>query len=62
LPSIFLGDQITSYGGNLKYTVRYVPSPGGQSSKNNAADVELISVSAYSRALICTFAVEDIIR
>lgn len=45
LPSIFLGDQITSYGGNLKYTVRYVPSPGGQSSKNNAADVELISVS-----------------
>ncbi|KAK0088927.1 hypothetical protein PV326_004677, partial [Microctonus aethiopoides] len=43
LPSIFLGDQITSYGGNLKYTVRYVPSPGGQSSRNNAADVELIS-------------------
>ncbi|XP_053595057.1 basement membrane-specific heparan sulfate proteoglycan core protein isoform X11 [Microplitis demolitor] len=43
LPSIFLGDQVTSYGGNLKYTVRYVPSPGGQSSKNNAADVELIS-------------------
>ncbi|XP_061934444.1 basement membrane-specific heparan sulfate proteoglycan core protein isoform X29 [Apis cerana] len=45
LPSIFLGDQITSYGGNLKYTVRYVPSPGGQSSKNNAADVELISAN-----------------
>ncbi|XP_057332116.1 basement membrane-specific heparan sulfate proteoglycan core protein isoform X8 [Microplitis mediator] len=43
LPSIFLGDQVTSYGGNLKYTLRYVPSPGGQSSKNNAADVELIS-------------------
>ncbi|PBC30144.1 Basement membrane-specific heparan sulfate proteoglycan core protein [Apis cerana cerana] len=39
------GDQITSYGGNLKYTVRYVPSPGGQSSKNNAADVELISAN-----------------
>ncbi|XP_068986148.1 basement membrane-specific heparan sulfate proteoglycan core protein-like isoform X23 [Bombus flavifrons] len=45
LPSIFLGDQVTSYGGNLKYTVRYVPSPGGQSSKNNAADVELISAN-----------------
>ncbi|XP_044017592.1 basement membrane-specific heparan sulfate proteoglycan core protein-like isoform X4 [Aphidius gifuensis] len=43
LPSIFLGDQVTSYGGSLKYTVRYVPSPGGQSSKNSAADVELIS-------------------
>ncbi|XP_066593540.1 basement membrane-specific heparan sulfate proteoglycan core protein [Prorops nasuta] len=43
LPSIFLGDQITAYGGNLSYTVRYVPSPGGQSSRNNAADVELIS-------------------
>ncbi|XP_024936745.1 basement membrane-specific heparan sulfate proteoglycan core protein [Cephus cinctus] len=43
LPNIFLGNQITSYGGNLKYTVRYVPSPGGQSSRNNAADVELIS-------------------
>ncbi|XP_034945971.1 basement membrane-specific heparan sulfate proteoglycan core protein isoform X4 [Chelonus insularis] len=45
LPSIFLGDQITSYGGNLKYSVRHVPSPGGQSSKNNAADVELISAN-----------------
>ncbi|XP_067214248.1 basement membrane-specific heparan sulfate proteoglycan core protein isoform X9 [Linepithema humile] len=45
LPSIFLGNQITSYGGNLKYTVRYVPSPGGQSSRNNAADVELVSAN-----------------
>ncbi|XP_078043463.1 terribly reduced optic lobes isoform X5 [Augochlora pura] len=45
LPNIFLGDQITSYGGNLKYTVRYVPAPGGQSSRNNAADVELISAN-----------------
>jgi len=62
LPSIFLGDQITSYGGNLKYTVRYVPSPGGQSSRNNAADVELISVSARSRVLICTLADEDMTR
>ncbi|XP_017794098.1 PREDICTED: basement membrane-specific heparan sulfate proteoglycan core protein isoform X2 [Habropoda laboriosa] len=45
LPSIFLGNRVTSYGGNLKYTVRYVPAPGGQSSKNNAADVELISAN-----------------
>lgn len=48
LPAIFLGDQIASYGGNLKYTIRYVPAPGGQSSRNNAADVELISVSRPS--------------
>ncbi|KAK2578017.1 hypothetical protein KPH14_008439 [Odynerus spinipes] len=45
LPSLFLGDQVTSYGGHLKYTVRYVPSPGGQSSRNNAADVELLSAN-----------------
>ncbi|XP_076230674.1 terribly reduced optic lobes isoform X32 [Nomia melanderi] len=45
LPNIFLGDQIASYGGNLKYTIRYVPAPGGQSSRNNAADVELISAN-----------------
>ncbi|KAJ8666823.1 hypothetical protein QAD02_008485, partial [Eretmocerus hayati] len=43
LPSSFLGDQITAYGGNLKYVVRYVPSPGGMTSRNSAADVELIS-------------------
>ncbi|CAL7942482.1 unnamed protein product [Xylocopa violacea] len=48
LPSIFLGNQITSYGGNLKYTVRYVPTPGGQSSRNNAADVELISANGIN--------------
>jgi hypothetical protein len=36
---------VTSYGGHLNYTVRYVPAPGGQSSRNNAPDVELISVS-----------------
>lgn len=47
LPNIFRGNQIASYGGNLRYTVRYVPSPGGQSSRNNAADVELISVSQW---------------
>ncbi|CAL8147958.1 unnamed protein product [Orchesella dallaii] len=41
LPYNFLGDKVTSYGGYLNYTVRYVPQPGGQSSPNNAADVEI---------------------
>jgi len=45
LPPQFLGDKVTSYGGYLNYTVRYVPTPGGQSSRNNAPDVQLISVS-----------------
>lgn len=43
LPNRFLGDKITSYGGNLRYTVRYTPIPGGSSSRNTAPDVELIS-------------------
>lgn len=45
LPSRYLGDKVFSYGGNLKYTLRYVPAPGGLSSRNTAPDVELISVS-----------------
>lgn len=44
LPSRFLGDKVTSYGGNLRVTLRYVPTSGGL-SRNNAAEVELISVS-----------------
>jgi hypothetical protein len=43
LPPRYLGDKITSYGGYLRYTLRYVPLPGGQSSRNSAADVELVS-------------------
>ncbi|XP_031342212.1 basement membrane-specific heparan sulfate proteoglycan core protein isoform X8 [Photinus pyralis] len=43
LPSRFLGDKISAYGGYLRYTIRYVPTPGGQSSRNTAPDVELIS-------------------
>lgn len=35
---------MTSYGGFLRYTLRHVPSPGSQ-TRNNAADVQLISVS-----------------
>ncbi|RZB41729.1 basement membrane-specific heparan sulfate proteoglycan core protein, partial [Asbolus verrucosus] len=45
LPSRYLGNKITSYGGYLRYTLRYVPLPGGQSSRNSAADVELISAN-----------------
>ncbi|XP_045130066.1 basement membrane-specific heparan sulfate proteoglycan core protein-like isoform X13 [Portunus trituberculatus] len=41
LPQRFLGDKVTSYGGNLTYTLRFVPAPGGQSSINSAYDVEI---------------------
>ncbi|KAG8224763.1 hypothetical protein J437_LFUL005332 [Ladona fulva] len=43
LPEQFLGDKVTSYGGHLTFTLRYVPAPGGQSSRNSAAVVEIIS-------------------
>ncbi|XP_047486489.1 basement membrane-specific heparan sulfate proteoglycan core protein-like isoform X29 [Penaeus chinensis] len=41
LPQRFLGDKLSSYGGNLTYSLRYVPAPGGQSSANSAAAVEI---------------------
>jgi hypothetical protein len=41
LPYQYLGDKVTAYGGYLNYTVRYVPPPGGSTSPNSAADVEL---------------------
>ncbi|ODN06290.1 Basement membrane-specific heparan sulfate proteoglycan core protein, partial [Orchesella cincta] len=40
LPYNFLGDKVTAYGG-YSHTIRYVPQPGGQSSPNNAPDVEI---------------------
>ncbi|KAG5900605.1 hypothetical protein JTB14_017460 [Gonioctena quinquepunctata] len=43
LPSRYLGNKLTSYGGDLSYTLVNTPVPGGQSSRNNAADVELVS-------------------
>ncbi|XP_055304922.1 basement membrane-specific heparan sulfate proteoglycan core protein-like [Sitodiplosis mosellana] len=43
LPSRFAGNKITSYGGNLNYTIRYVPMPGGIMSRNNAPDVVIRS-------------------
>ncbi|XP_060809746.1 basement membrane-specific heparan sulfate proteoglycan core protein isoform X4 [Amyelois transitella] len=41
LPASFAGDKVTSYGGNLYYTL--VNIPYGYNSGNNAADVQLIS-------------------
>ncbi|KAL1116701.1 hypothetical protein AAG570_005173 [Ranatra chinensis] len=57
LPARFLGDKVTSYGGNLVYSFRFVPTPGGQSSKNTAADVVIkslngIQLSHFSTAYI----------
>ncbi|XP_038216735.1 basement membrane-specific heparan sulfate proteoglycan core protein-like isoform X6 [Zerene cesonia] len=43
LPISFAGDKVTSYGGFLNYVLHHVPAPGGQGSRNNAADVQLIS-------------------
>ncbi|XP_065222037.1 basement membrane-specific heparan sulfate proteoglycan core protein isoform X4 [Planococcus citri] len=43
LPQRYLGDKVTSYGGVLNYTLRYVPLQGDQISRNNAPDVEIIS-------------------
>lgn len=45
LPSRFAGNKITSYGGNLNYTLRYVPTPGGFMSRNNAPDVVIRSLN-----------------
>lgn len=47
LPPRYLGNKITSYGGYLRYTLRHTPVPGGQSSRNSAADVEIVSVSNF---------------
>lgn len=46
LPEKFLGDKVTSYGGYLNYTIRYVPQPGGLMSRNNAPDAVIKSVSS----------------
>lgn len=43
LPSHFAGNKITAYGGFLNYTVRFVPTPGGGLSRNNAPDVVIRS-------------------
>ncbi|XP_045509969.1 basement membrane-specific heparan sulfate proteoglycan core protein isoform X5 [Colias croceus] len=43
LPISFAGDKVTAYGGFLNYELHHVPIASGQSSRNNAADVQLIS-------------------
>lgn len=43
LPSQFNGGKVTSYGGSLNYTVRYVPSPSGGLSRNVSPDVVIRS-------------------
>lgn len=48
LPNEFLGNQLGSYGGYLRYTVRYNPHESGAMSKNNAPDVVIKSVSIFS--------------
>lgn len=45
LPSRFAGNKITSYGGHLNYSIRYVPTPGGQMSRNTAPDVVIRSLN-----------------
>ncbi|XP_055305941.1 basement membrane-specific heparan sulfate proteoglycan core protein-like isoform X2 [Sitodiplosis mosellana] len=45
LPSRFVGNKITSYGGNLNYTIRFVPTPGEIMSRNNAPDVVICSLN-----------------
>lgn len=52
LPPRYLGDKVSSYGGYLNYTLRYVPAPGGLSSRNTAPDVEIISVSYQNNTLL----------
>lgn len=45
LPQRFLGDKVTSYGGNLTFTIRYTSVPGGYNSKNNAPVVVIKSLN-----------------
>lgn len=48
LPPLFLGNKITSYGGSLNYTIRYVPLAGGVMSRNSAPDVVIRSLNDIS--------------
>ncbi|XP_055703570.1 basement membrane-specific heparan sulfate proteoglycan core protein isoform X3 [Phlebotomus papatasi] len=43
LPTRFVGDKITSYGGILNYTLRFTPQPGSAMSRNSAPDVVIKS-------------------
>jgi hypothetical protein len=39
----FLGNIVTAYGGNLAYTVRYVPQPSGAASRSSSPNVVIVS-------------------
>lgn len=53
LPARFRGNKVTSYGGYLTYSLRYVPSRGEQISTNNAYAVEIfVSPILYSLLLL----------
>jgi len=41
LPSEFLGNKLSSYGGYLEFTLRYVPTPGNEEQSDGEALVEL---------------------
>ncbi|XP_052863350.1 basement membrane-specific heparan sulfate proteoglycan core protein [Anopheles cruzii] len=43
LPTQFLGNKLTSFGGHLNYTLRYTPHSSGGVSRNNSPDVVLHS-------------------
>uniref|UniRef100_A0A182LXB6 Basement membrane-specific heparan sulfate proteoglycan core protein n=1 Tax=Anopheles culicifacies TaxID=139723 RepID=A0A182LXB6_9DIPT len=43
LPTQFLGNKLTSFGGALNYTLRYTPHSSGGVSRNNSPDVVLHS-------------------
>lgn len=43
LPPLFAGNKVSSYGGSLNYTIRYVPTQGGFMSRNNAPDAVIKS-------------------
>ncbi|XP_050085737.1 basement membrane-specific heparan sulfate proteoglycan core protein isoform X14 [Anopheles aquasalis] len=43
LPTQFLGNKLTSFGGVLNYTIRYTPHSSGGVSRNNSPDVVLHS-------------------
>ncbi|XP_062314893.1 basement membrane-specific heparan sulfate proteoglycan core protein isoform X7 [Osmerus eperlanus] len=42
LPGAYKGDKVGSYGGKLKYTISYVPTPGARGSTVDDANVQII--------------------
>ncbi|XP_037075728.1 basement membrane-specific heparan sulfate proteoglycan core protein-like isoform X4 [Pollicipes pollicipes] len=42
LPARFLGDKVTSYGGSLRYNLRFTAPPGAQPAFQSYPDVEIL--------------------